>query len=431
MSTPQPASAPSISLYDARLFFEKALQFGVTNGIIPQQKLDAICTDAPKGMVQIARYFGTEFLRPELEVAKNRMVNLVSLYLENASEGDLQQAAQLLRDQSFLSCSKGGSDLLKGLLALPQSTNFDSNPEADGFGNSSPVNGPVNGLAEWSLKTLNDYREEFARRYPVKLQKDAALWLAEHLGMEIEALEDAHTHAEAVIRTALLVLAVKRNELPDWVEFEKMVTALRKKYLPAKEVAAKTTSAKPLTLTLVAPKNLPDEFKSIVEALRLSVIADLPKILEDTRSARKLFAKDRNDQTPPLFGRYFWVEDIASEIDHHDRSISKAWDKATGGSSDDGSLLTLFVCIAANATAKTLLTEKAATALIRKIQKTGFHAGLALQYIEYNAPAEHKEAYTALWEDFIEEAADTLVSDSTFALNDALALLRRECNVKG
>ena len=94
-------------------------------------------------------------------------------------------------------------------------------------------------------------------------------------------------------------------------------------------------------------------------------------------------------------------------------------------------MLTLFVCIAANATAKTLLTEKAATALIRKIQKTGFHAGLALQYIEYNAPAEHKEAYTALWEDFIDEAADTLVSDSTFALNDALALLRRECNVKG
>jgi hypothetical protein len=57
----------SISLYDSRPFFEKALQYGVQNGIIPPAKLEAIETEAPKGMVQIARYFGSEYLRPEIK----------------------------------------------------------------------------------------------------------------------------------------------------------------------------------------------------------------------------------------------------------------------------------------------------------------------------------------------------------------------------
>jgi len=82
------APASSVSLYDTRPFFEKALVFGVQNGIIDQQKLDAIGNDAPKGMVQIARYFGTEFLRPELEKARDRIINLVSLYLESSSGGE-------------------------------------------------------------------------------------------------------------------------------------------------------------------------------------------------------------------------------------------------------------------------------------------------------------------------------------------------------
>ena len=98
--------ASSVSLFDARPFFEKALMYGVQNDIIDAQKLEEIRSSAPKGMVQIARYFGSEFLRPELERAKDRIVNLVSLHLEEASGGDLRQASELLRDHSFLSRSK-------------------------------------------------------------------------------------------------------------------------------------------------------------------------------------------------------------------------------------------------------------------------------------------------------------------------------------
>ena len=425
-------SAASVSLYDARPFFEKALQFGVQNGIIDSAKLDAIRTDAPKGMVQIARYFGNEFLRPDIEKARDRIINLVSLYLESTSGGDLRQAAESLRDHSFLSRSKGGSDLLKALLALPESTSFHASLES----NADAV-GPPKGLAEWSLKSLADYQAELARRRPIQQEKDAALWLAEHLGMDVEALEEAHTHAEAVIRSALLALATRRTELPDWVDFEKMVAGLRKKYRDAKARSdaktLKSAGARAQTLSITIPQDLPDEFRDAVQAVRQSVLADLPQILESPLSARALFANDSEHHHAPLLGRYFWMEDIASEMHHHEHSVSEAWDKVTGGNCDDGSLLTLLVCVAAGAAPKTALSEKAAAALVRKIQKPGsasaFNPDLASQYIVEHAPLQYQDAYLELWTDFVEEAGSTLQSDSTYARKDALALLRRECHV--
>ena len=157
-SSPSPAA---VSLYDARPFFEKALQFGVQHGIIDQDKLDAICTDAPKGMVQIARYFGSEFLRPELEKARTRIVNLVSLYLESTCNGDLQLAAESLRDYSFMSRSKGGSDMLKALIVMPQNSHFGMN-ERGGF---TDEHIPL--LAKWTLRTLPEYQAELALRSQV------------------------------------------------------------------------------------------------------------------------------------------------------------------------------------------------------------------------------------------------------------------------
>ena len=433
MNSSASLSTASVSLYDARPFFEKALQFGVQNGIIDSAKLDAIRTDAPKGMVQIARYFGNEFLRPDIEKARDRIINLVSLYLESTSGGDLRQAAESLRDHSFLSRSKGGSDMLKALLALPESTSFHASLDS-GF----DAVGPPKGLAEWSLKSLADYQAELAWRRPIQQEKDAALWLAEQLGLDVEALEEAHTHAEAVLRTALLALATRRTEFPDWVEFEKMVADLRKKYQAARARSEaktqKAASARAQTLSITIPQDLPDEFRGVVQAVRQSVLADLPQILDGALSARPLFANDSEHHHAPLLGRYFWVEDIASEMHYHEQSVSSAWDKVTGGNCDDGSLLTLLVCVAAGAVPKTVLSEKAAAALVRKMQKPGTEPGfrpeLARQYIADHAPAQHQDAYWQLWEDFVEEAGATLQSDSTYARKDALALLRRECHVK-
>jgi len=394
-----------VALFDDRPFFEKAIAYGVQHGVLDQAKLNAIQTDAPKGMVQIARYFGSEFLRPELEKAKDRIVNMVSLTLQIQSGGDLRKAAEHLREHSFMSRSKAASDMLKALIVMPQNTHFGMN-EHGGFSDKH-----IPQLAKWSLCNLTDYQAELAKRQQVAHVIDAAIWMADQLGLHADDLEEAGCDAEAVIRTALLAAATKHKDMPDWVAFQKIIATLRK---PS---ATKT-------INLVAPKNLPAEFKAAVEHVRLSVEADLPKILDSAITCQKLF-----NQTPAFVGRYFWVEDGLSEVDHFDRQTSAAWTKATGGHSDDSSLLTLFLCIATGSTGKTLLTEKTATTLIRKIRKSGVQPALATAFIQANAPAEHQDDYIAMWEAFIDESLVTLESDHDYKLHDALSLLRRECNV--
>jgi len=85
--------------------------------------------------------------------------------------------------------------------------------------------------------------------------------------------------------------------------------------------------------------------------------------------------------------------------------------------------------VAAGASLRTLLTEKSATTLLRKIRKSGLQPALASGYIAEHAPQQHQEAYQALWASFMDEALVTLTSDHDYTLADALALLRRECHV--
>ena len=398
----------TLSLFDARPFFEKALAHGVQHGLLTPARLEALCAEAPKGMVQIARYFGSEFLRPELEQARARLVNLVSLYLEHSSGGDLRLAAEALRDHSLLSRSKGGSEMLKALITMPQNSHFGMH-ERGGFTKEH-----IPQLAKWSLRPLTDYQTELAQRSRAVLVLDAAIWLAGELGLDATELQEAGTDAEAVIRTALLLATAKRQDMPDWTGFAALISALRK--------AHGTPKARPLEVAL--PAHLPAPFVPVVAGLRDSVQGDLAKILDATLSPRKLF-----DQTPSFLGRYFWLEGALSEVDHFDRAVSAAWHKATAGHQDDGSLLTLFLCVAAGASPRTLLSKKSATTLLRKIRKSGLQPPLASHYIAEHAPQQHQEAYQALWASFLEEALATLTSDHEYTLADALALLRRECHV--
>jgi hypothetical protein len=401
------AAPAAVSLYDARPFFEKALAYGLKNKLIDAAKLEAICADAPKGMVQIARYFGNENLRPEIEKAKDRMVNLVSLYLESSCSGKLEDAAKQLQEHSFLSRSKGGSDMLKALIGMPTSTHFGMGEHGGFTDKDIPL------LAKWSLRSLPDYQAELAKRSRVAQVIDAALWLADALGMDPDVLEEAGKDAEAVIRTALLVHATKRSKMPDWVGFASMVNVLRKK--GADQIA------------LAIPAKLPAQYVATVEVVRLSVMADLPKICDVANSPRKLF-----DQTPAFMGRYFWIEDALAEVDHYERTVSNEWSKATDGHTDDSSLLTMLLCIATGSATKTLLTDKAASALVRKIRKSPsshWQPDLAAAFIQAHAPAQDQGDYARLWAEFVADVQPTLLSDFDHTAKDAVALLAHNCNV--
>jgi hypothetical protein len=403
--TTDPQGASSIALFDNRTFFEKVLLFGIQHGILDAAKLDSIQNDAPKGMVQIARYFGSEFLRPELEKSRDRIINMVSLNLEHESQGDLSIAAKLLREHSFMSRSKAASDMLKALIAMPQNSHFGMN-ELGGFSDKH-----IPQLAKWSLCSLAEYQSELAKRQAVVQLIDAAQWFADSLGLDADELHDAGPDAEAVIRTALLVRQTSSAKMPDWVAFQQLIAALRKK-----------NAAKPLQLNV--PKALPLEYKLIAKQVLETVEMDLPKILDDALTPQKLF-----NQTPAFVGRYFWIEDSLAQVDHFDREASALWNKVTKGHSDDSSLLTLFLCVAAGVSGKTLLTEKSASVLIRKIRKSGLQPSLASQFIQNHAPIQYQADYLTLWNHFIEDAQATLQSDRDYKLHDALALLRNDCNI--
>jgi hypothetical protein len=402
------ATAQHISHFDDRPFFEKVLVFGLNNGTISPEKLESIGAEAPKGIVQIARYFGSEFLRPELELARDRLVNLVGLHLAHASQGELQRAAELLRDNSLLSRSKAGSDMLKALIVMPQSTHFGMNERRDFRDEHIPL------LAKWSLQSLTAYQAEIARRSRAKVTVDAAIWMAERMGLDAETLEEAGKDAEAVIRSALLTLACKRSELPDWLQFEKMILALRKRY-----------QTKPGKLPLTIPPEMPPDWKALVESIQDSVWEDAPKWLESSVAPRKLF-----DHTPSLIGRYFWLEDPIAEVEQFEKNVSRVWAKFAGESEDESSLLTAFTCLAAGSAPHTILTEKSMLTLVKKIRKNGWQPELATHFIQAHAPSEHAADYVSLWQNFVEDAEPTLTSDHEYTLNDALALLRREINIR-
>lgn len=406
--TPASPSSAGVSLYDARPFFEKALQYGLQHGLIPQTKLDEIARSAPKGMVQIAAYFGSEFLRPELERARDRIVNLVSLYLEDSCDGDLRRAAESLRDHSFLSRSKGGSDMLKRLIVMPQTSHFGMNERQE----FSDVHIPQ--LAKWTLRPLSDYRAELARRTHAAQLMAAAEWLAEDLGLDEDELSDAGPEAEAVIRTALLVLSTGHTEMPDWRALGAIVLKLRQRH---------GEDASGIRITV--PAELPVELHPVVENVRRSVMRDLPKMLDAATPIRKLF-----QQTPAFMGRYFWLDSGLAEVDAHERTASATWKKITAGNDDEPSLLTLFLCVAAESPPKTLLTERMAGTLIRKIRKSGWKPELAEQYIQAHAPAAYQADYLKLWHSFVDEARAPLTRDVDDGIQNALTLLRRECHVK-
>lgn len=422
------AISSALALHDDRPFFEKALIHGVRHGLITAERRAAIDRDAPKGMVQIARYFGSEFLRPELEKARDRMVNLISLYLLETTGGDLAQAAVSLRDHSFLSRSKGGSDMLKQLIALPESSNF-------GMGGHAEAETSL--LALWSLRSHAQYRAELARRQAVQAALDAALWLAADYDLEEETLQEHGADAEAVIRTALL-LAVLEPAVPlgdGWPSapaLEKALTAARKK---PRWLGALAESG----CAVDCPEGVPPRLKAVVQAQCAVVAADLPRLLDPTQSLRTLLRP-----LGPFRGRYFLLDDPLQEVDDYHRSLdaldeeheppapaTKTWQRATQGHEDDHSLITLFVCLAAGAPKKTLLTEKAAASLVRRVRKHGWHPQLATAFIQEHAPGRYRDDYCALWLDFAEGARATLLSDLDHHLHDALALLRRECNIVG
>lgn len=394
----------NIALVDKRPFFEKALCHGVKNALITPDIWQTIIADGAKGCVQVADYFGGSHLHTDLDNARKRIVHLVSLHLENVCGDDLTKAAISLRDNTFLSHSRSGNEMLKKLYEMPESGFFGGikGQELKDFQDERTLKNPL---------SLSAYRKEFKRRQENASTMSAARWFAQELALPKAELDLAY--AESVIRTAILMRQVAAHKFPARQAFAKIIEKLR---------AESQASGK-----FELPKNIvadvPAELRTAANRIKRDIEKhDAPLIMD----ARLSLDAALNALEPS----YFLLESGLEEIDQLDGFISKAWQQLTKGKEDPYSRLTLFMCLAARVKPKTSLSEREARALIKEVQAHGFDESAVPTLITESAPFELKQDLLAMWEnEFFPEAKKYLQDDSHSGGNDALRFLAENCNI--
>jgi hypothetical protein len=399
-----------VAILDNRPYFESALVHGLAHGIIDSEKIAAIKTEAPKGMVQIATAFGSKYLRPEIEAARKRIVNLASLYLLETSNGDLDIAAKIIRDNSFLSLSRGGSTLLKTLFAMPEIAMFGREEK-----------GSVEDFLEfWSLKEkTTDYRSALAQRKINALEIEAGFWFGEELDLSASLLQEDEAEAVAVIRSAMLIryIGLKDISILNQIEFAGLLDTLRVK-------AAKLKPGARQRAKLAAIHDeIPVAYQAIAERVLQEIITqDMPKIADASLSLDRLVYE--------LKERYYIRDHEVEDTSDYDALVSKEWSRLTKGKTDIDSLLTLFLCITAGIPPKTSLSEKTAKSLLKKIRASGMQAELATDWIKTAAPHEKQEGLLQDWSDFVEESQAFLMDDWDTTYSGALRFLSENCHIE-
>ena len=395
-----------IALLDNRPFFESALRYGVQKAIISTSKIAAIETEAPKGMVQIADAFGSKYLRPEIEVARKRIVNLASLYLLETCKGDLELAAKMIRDNTFLTLSRGGSGLLKALFAMPEYAllGHEAKGKVEDF------------LEAWSLKEKPvEYRNTLEHRQLNALEIEAGYWFGEELGLSAAYLKEEDVEAVSVVRTALFLqlFGAPEANLQNQVEFASLIDAVRG------FSAAKLKKA----WAALDMSEFPEKFHTIIERILGEIKShDLPRLQDKSASLDRLVFE--------LKDRYYLRDHEVEDTSEYDALVSKEWTRLTKGKTDIDSLLTLFVCIVGEIPPKTTLPEKTAKSLVKKFREQGFQSELASEWIKTSAPHEKQEGLLEDWNNFVEEAGNYLLDDWDTNYTGALRFLEANCHIQ-
>jgi len=403
--------ATALTTFDNRPFFDKALRYGVTQGLVTPERLQSIQEEFSKGIVQIANFFGTAHLRPELELALRRMVNLVSLYLEDMSGGDTQVAAASLRDKTFLSHSKAGSDMLKRLHAMPDSTLI-----VDRAVSPESQRAYLDGKTAADTISLAEYRSELALRQENQNTIDFAFWLAKKMGVSRDDVDDA----DSLIRSAMLVFFVDQAELklPTRTAFVRLIKA-------AKQAKAKLNEDR-LKAFL---KEAPTEFQQLARrAMDRFIKKDLPQIRTVSSTADKLLYGESGEG-------YFVSESLDEDVREYDRLVAKEWDRVTRGEADDPAVVaTVFFCVATGLPPKATLLLREAKEVIRLFRTSGFDSQAVTKFVGDHAPEAIREELRKFWKDELKGEAEEQLSDRDPNWPDthmerALEYLRKTCRV--
>ncbi len=405
---PSAAAPQALTAYDNRPYFARALDYGLKNGLIDSEKLDAMRTEGAKGVVQIADYFGTAHLRTDLDEAVKRMVYLASLYLEHMSDGSLPRAARSLQENSFLSHSRGGSQMLKTLFAMP--TDSTIHEPADDQDVREFLRARSLG-EQWSVA---EYRANLAERRVCEEEIQAALWFADVMELPREALFGEH--AESILDACLLSRVAGRFEggllsADELKEFLRKVRRAKRK--PA--VDQSLLDDMPEALRFVGERHL----KRILTK-DLSHIADMKVAFND-------LVREYHDRFRHL--------SLSSEVSDYDALVTDEWRKVTKGMTDTDSMNTVFLCLAAGKPPKPAITVTEAKAAIRAIREDGASVDRVAEFLHRSAPHQMIEGLVSLWEEeFLPEMIEQLILDEphagTGALDAIVRSLSEHCHIK-
>lgn len=388
----------SVAVVDDRPFFEKAVRYGLEHGLLTRDNLAKMEADAPKGIVQIADHFGTAYLRTDLESATLRLTNLISLYLEDFANGDLRTAATSLRDNSLLSHSRGGSDMLKRLHAMPADTGLHQR-KADPLAQKIFVN-------ERSFAfplTVARYRAQVGQCQANQMRIDFARWLARRLNATPEECEDFS--AEEVIRSAMLLLHVgaKTLEMPSKTQFVALVETLRKK------------TFKPAPAALDAfLREAPEAFAEMSrQAMQEFVANTLARLKSPAKSADELLHAESQ-------GAFFVREASEEDVVAYDKLVAREWVRMTKGEADDPAVLaTLFLNVATGHPPKATALLKDAKSIIAAFRNQGFDSKAVLAFVDEHAPFEQREDLKAVWLQDLRPDAEIHLADNDPQMPDA------------
>lgn len=401
----------ALTTFDNRPFFDKALRHGIDHGIITPERLNAIQEEFSKGIVQIANYFGTAYLRPDLELALRRMVNLISLYLEDMSDGDSQVAAASLRDKTLLAHSKAGSDMIKRLHAMPDSTLIGGYPVS-----AEDQRAYLDEKTASDAPPLAEYRAELAVRQESRNTIDFAVWLAKIMGVSRDDIDDA----DSLIRSAMLVLFVDQAELkiPTRTDFVRLIKAARQ---------AKSRFNEDRLKGLL--KEAPTEFQRLARrAMDRFIEKDLPHIRAASSTADKLLYGDAGEV-------YFVRESLDEDVREYDRLVAKEWDRVTRGEADDPAVVaTVCFFVATGLPPKASMLLREAKEVIRNFRTNGFDTQAVIKFIDDHAPEAIREDLRKSWEDDLKGDAEEQLNDNDPNWPDshmerALEYLRKTCSV--
>ncbi len=401
-----------LASYENAPFFEKAFKYAVQYRLIDEAKIDEIVNDAATGTIQISEYFGTSsHLSTNLEDAKNRMVSLVSLYLEDTTDGDLNKAAQLLKEKPFRSLSRGGSKMLKTLYSMPEDNHFGTSrfESESEFIKKCLVNG----------MTVTKYRQTYKSCAQFDQEIKFAGWLVNKFGASLNMFNHLFAPAEHVIRTSLLSLAYGAKKMGSKVAFPdenglfEIFTSIRKEWAFLGDV---TYSNKFLD-------ELPNTFVTYAQETILSIKNDdFSKIVNQSIPLASVFADLK-------VRKYFYLHDTLGKVSKFDKLLAEEWFSVTNGTEDDALLLTLFLCVASGLAPKTGLKVSEAKKAVSNIREKGILENEVLKLIE-KAPHEEVEQLLALWGDFIDEAKPFLLDKTDEKFKQVMLFFADYCNIQ-